>query len=92
MVSPRSGFALNEVTRNPWVWGAIILCVGLLVAAVYVPILSKVLGTVEPGAEGWLLVVGMSLAPLLLGQAARSVSQILRRHGRQVGPRYGGTE
>jgi len=82
MVSPRSGFALNEVTRNPWVWGAVILCIGLLAAAVYVPILSEVLGTVEPGREGWTLVIGLSLAPLLVGQSVRSIGQVLRRRGR----------
>ena len=54
MVSSRSGVFVNEVTRNPWIWAAVVLCVGLLAASVYVPILSKVLGTVEPGREGWL--------------------------------------
>ncbi|MBW2215506.1 MAG: cation transporting ATPase C-terminal domain-containing protein [Deltaproteobacteria bacterium] len=52
MVSPRSGFVFNEVTRNPWIWGAVILCTGLLVAAVYVPILSEVLGT-KRGGSWW---------------------------------------
>jgi Ca2+-transporting ATPase len=92
MVSPRSGLLLNEVTRNPWVWGAIVLCIGLLLAAIYVPLLSNVLGTVDPGPKGWSLVVGLSLAPVLLGQTVRSVSQMLRRHGRQVGSRRGGTD
>ena len=53
---------------------------------------DEVLGTVEPGPEGWVLVVGLSLAPVLVGQTVRSVSQILRRRGRQVGPRHGGTD
>jgi Ca2+-transporting ATPase len=92
MVSRRSGFARNEVTRNPWVWGAVILCIGLLLAAVYVPILSRVLGTVEPGTEGWTLIVGLSLAPLAIGQIVRSIGQVLRRRGRQVGSRRGGLD
>lgn len=85
MISPRSGFVFNEVTRNPWIWGAIVLCLGLLVAAVYVPILSEVLGTEEPGPEGWMLVLTLSLAPVLLGQTLRAISQIRRKYGRQVG-------
>ena len=84
MVSPRSGFVFNEVTRNPWIWGAIILCIGLLVAAVYVPILSEVLGTEEPGKEGWLLVLTLSFAPVLVGQGLRAVGQIRRKYGRQA--------
>jgi len=90
MVSPRSGFVRNEVTRNPWVWGAVILCTGLLVAAVYVPILSEVLGTEEPGREGWMLILTLSLAPVLVGQSMRAISQIRRRYGRQVDPERGG--
>ena len=80
-----------EVTRNPWIWGAVILCTGLLVAAVYVPILSEVLGTEEPGKEGWLLVVTLSFAPVVVGQGLRAISQIRRRYGRQVDPEHGGT-
>jgi P-type Ca2+ transporter type 2C len=85
MVAPRSGFFINEVTRNPWIWGAFILCVGLLAAAVYVPILSEVLGTEEPGAAGWMLVLTLSLTPVLVGQTLRAISQIRRKYGRQLG-------
>jgi len=49
MVSSRSGVFVNDVTRNRWVWAAVALCVLLLAASVYVPVLSKVLGTVERG-------------------------------------------
>ncbi|MGB9339138.1 MAG: cation-translocating P-type ATPase C-terminal domain-containing protein, partial [Polyangiales bacterium] len=90
MVSPRSGFVFNEVTRNPWIWAAIVLCIGLLAAAVYVPILSEVLGTVEPGKEGWLLVFTLSLAPVLVGQSMRAIGQIRRKYGRQVDLERGG--
>jgi len=91
MVSPRSGLISNEVTRNPWVWGAVILCLGLLVAAIYVPILSEVLGTEEPGAKGWILVLALSLAPVLVGQTLRAISQFRRKYGSQVGVRRGAT-
>ena len=84
MVSPRSGFVFNEVTRNPWIWAAVILCLGLLVAAVYVPILSEVLGTEEPGPAGWMLVLSLSLAPVLVGQTLRAISQIRRKYRRDV--------
>jgi len=79
MVSPRSGFFLNEVTRNPWIWAAVVLCIGLLLASVYVPILSEVLGTVEPGREGWWLVLTLSFAPVVVGQSLRVASRIVRR-------------
>jgi Ca2+-transporting ATPase len=59
----------NEITANRFVWGALALCTGLLLAAVYLPVLSDVLGTVDPGWRGWLLVASASLAPLLAGPA-----------------------
>ncbi|MGQ4650209.1 HAD-IC family P-type ATPase [Lyngbya aestuarii] len=63
-----SGFLRNEVTTNPYVWGALVLCTGLLLIAVYVPFLSTALQTVDPGVNGWLLIIGMSLVPLVVGQ------------------------
>lgn len=62
-----SSFLNNDVFRNPWIWGAIMLCAALLLAAVYLPGLNDVLGTKDPGWEGWLLLLGLSLIPLLVG-------------------------
>ncbi|NDJ35500.1 MAG: HAD-IC family P-type ATPase, partial [Chloroflexi bacterium] len=60
----------NEVTTNLYVWGALVLCSLLLVGTVYVPFMSNVLNTVNPGAQGWLLIAGGSLFPLVVGQIA----------------------
>jgi len=57
----------NDVTRNAFVWGALILCVVLVLGAVYVPGAGPVLHTVQPGLAAWLLVAGTSFVPLLLG-------------------------
>ncbi|MCB2414012.1 cation-transporting P-type ATPase [Demequina sp. TTPB684] len=78
--SPGSKVLRNEITRNPWVWGAIALCIVLLVAAVYVPVLSDVLQTHMLSGEAWGLVLIMSLIPLVAGQAVR---QLQRRAGVQ---------
>jgi Ca2+-transporting ATPase len=58
----------NEITTNLFIWGALVLCLGLLMAAVYLPFLADLLGTVPPGLSGWALVAAMSLVPVLLGQ------------------------
>lgn len=68
MRDPGTGFFRNEVTRNPFVWAALALCAGLLVVAVYLPGLSLVLSLEPPGANGWLLILGMSLVPWAVGQ------------------------
>ena len=63
-----SGLLLNEITANRSVWGALVLCTGLLLLAVYLPGLSGILKLSAPGGHGWALVAVMSLAPLTAGQ------------------------
>ena len=69
MRSPRSGLLRNVVVGNRYVWGAILLCTGLLLTAVHIPILSGVLSLTPLPAEGWMLVGAGSLFPLGVGQA-----------------------
>ncbi|MGB3199847.1 MAG: cation-transporting P-type ATPase [Nodosilinea sp.] len=61
----------NEVTRNPYVWGALGICTLILLAAVYVPGLSDALGTTGLSARSWGLVFGASLIPLVVGQLGK---------------------
>ncbi len=63
----------NEVTRNPYVWGALALCVALVALGIYVPALSLVLGIHPPGAPGWGLVAIAGAVPLAVGQIVRAV-------------------
>jgi Ca2+-transporting ATPase len=67
----------NQVTANKFVWGALGLCVVLILLAVYVPGLSDILGTARLPVTGWLLVGGWSFVPLILGQVAHLIA---RRH------------
>lgn len=63
-----SRILVNEVTGNPWVWGAILLCLGLIAAAIWVPGLSVILHLPDPGRAGLLLAALASLGPLVAGQ------------------------
>jgi Ca2+-transporting ATPase len=68
MREPEAGLVRNDITRNVYVWGAVVLCIGLLLAAVYLPPLARVLKVADPGVAGWLLALGMSAVPLVVGQ------------------------
>ncbi|MDJ0938674.1 MAG: cation-translocating P-type ATPase [Woeseiaceae bacterium] len=70
---------VNEITRNIWIWVAVVLCVVLVLLAVYVPVLNGVLRLVDPGADGWLLILGMSFVPVV-------VAPLLRRFSRSPPP------
>jgi magnesium-transporting ATPase (P-type) len=63
-----SNLLRNEITTNPYIWGALVICTGLLLVATYAPGLSDILQLVDPGLQGWGLILGTSLLPLVLGQ------------------------
>ncbi|MDR8393273.1 cation-transporting P-type ATPase [Aliifodinibius sp. S!AR15-10] len=68
MRSSSSGIFNNTIVRNRWVWGALVLCLLLLLMAVYIPPIALVLQIQPPTILGWGIVFGFSLIPLLAGQ------------------------
>jgi Ca2+-transporting ATPase len=75
MRSTQSHLLRNEITKNRYVWAALLLCSGLLGATAYVPGLSTVLSLSAPGPAAWALIGALSLAPLAVGQSVKSVRQ-----------------
>jgi Ca2+-transporting ATPase len=65
----------NEITRNIWIWLAIAICFVLILAAIYTPILSDLLRLTDPGTEGWLLILSMSLVPLVFAPLVDRVAR-----------------
>ncbi len=63
-----SGIFSNEISKNPYVWGALALCIGLIALALWLPGLSDILRLPSPGPTGLTLAAAMSLAPLILAQ------------------------
>jgi P-type Ca2+ transporter type 2C len=68
-----SGVLDNEIVQNPWIWAALALCLLLLLAAVYVPGVNSLLKVTDPGLNGWALVAGASLLPLVAGQVLKGL-------------------
>ena len=73
MRDAESGWFLNAITRNRYVWAALALSSALLLVAVYVPVFAETLLLYPPSAQSWLLIVVMSLLPLVLGQIGKSI-------------------
>jgi len=76
MRDSRRNWIRNEISNNAWIWAAIALCLLLIVGAVYTPGANTLLGLVSPGPTGWLLIVGMSLIPLVLGPFIRKPAKL----------------
>jgi Ca2+-transporting ATPase len=68
----------NDITQNPFIWGAVLVCTGLLLTAVYFPPLAALLRVTTPTFREWFLIIGMSLIPLVIGQ----VLKLGRRHNK----------
>jgi len=58
----------NSVTRNPYVWGAIALCLALVALAIWEPTLAHVLRLEPPGRDGLALAAALSCLPVMIGQ------------------------
>ncbi|PAY10609.1 ATPase [Bradyrhizobium sp. UFLA03-84] len=69
MRDSKSPLVLNEITRNGWLWSALLLCAMLLAVPPYLPPAARLLQLAPPTAEMWLIVVLLSLAPLVVTQA-----------------------
>jgi Ca2+-transporting ATPase len=65
---------VNSVTTNPWVWGALGVSMALILASIYFPPLASVLVTVPPTAQGWGIILGMSLIPFTVIQILKAVN------------------
>ena len=63
-----SNFWRNEIATNPFIWIALLICTSLLMMSLYVPMIAKVLKVVDPGIEGWAIILGASLIPFIFGQ------------------------
>ncbi|TNE60931.1 MAG: cation-transporting P-type ATPase [Alphaproteobacteria bacterium] len=72
MRSRRTPLFNNGIVRNPFIWVAEGLCLLLLAAAMKVPALAAVLYLAPLDGAGWAVVLGASLIPLVLAQAAKS--------------------
>ncbi|TPQ35606.1 ATPase [Bradyrhizobium guangdongense] len=70
---PHSSLFVNEVTRNGWLWSALLLCAVLLAVPPYLPPAAHLLHLARPTADMWLVVVVFSLTPVIVTQTVSAV-------------------
>ncbi len=74
MSDSQEGMFVNDVTRNGFVWGALLFCTALLLAATFTPVAAELLHLQAPEPNTWALIAVMSAVPLLLGQIGKRVA------------------
>jgi P-type Ca2+ transporter type 2C len=67
--------AFTRPFANPWLWAALLMCLFLQTAAVYWPLLQKVLRTVPLSASDVAVVVACCLTPLAIVEAQKLVQR-----------------
>ncbi|NGP89891.1 cation-translocating P-type ATPase [Fodinibius halophilus] len=72
MRSRQSTLMNNSIVRNYWVWGAILLCIALILGALYIPPIALVMKLSAPEWSGWIVVFTLSLSPLFIGQILKA--------------------
>lgn len=73
MASGRSHLLVNEITRNKFVWFALLICVGLLALVYAIPQMRLVLGMEVLPGKVWLVSVVAALIPLVLIQTYKII-------------------
>jgi Ca2+-transporting ATPase len=87
-----AGVLRNEITANPWIWAALVVCAALLLLAVHWPPLAELLTLVDPGVRGWATALMCAAIPLVLGQVALLFADRDAARRRGSGPRHAGNE
>jgi P-type Ca2+ transporter type 2C len=68
MRHPQSHLFGNEVTRNPWLWGSLVLCTVLLAMPPYLAPAAHVLHLAPPTSTMWAIIFAFSAAPAVVTQ------------------------
>lgn len=74
MTEKGSPLIWNEITKNHFIWLAILLCFTLLFAALYIPIFSEALDLTFIGFESWMLILIGGSVPLIIGRLVSWIS------------------
>ncbi|MEJ7912962.1 MAG: HAD-IC family P-type ATPase, partial [Chitinophagaceae bacterium] len=66
--SRKISFFTNEITRNLYIWGALLLCIIIIAVFYFVNPLNTSIGLQTLTASNWLIIVVTSIAPVFLIQ------------------------
>ncbi|HXF38527.1 MAG TPA: cation-transporting P-type ATPase [Blastocatellia bacterium] len=71
----RTRSAFDGLNRNPLVWVATAIVIGLQFIAIYVSPIARVLNTTRLTPTDWLIAVGAVIAPILFVEATKSIAR-----------------
>jgi len=75
MSSPHSKLLVNDITKNKFIWLAILICTGLMLLVYAIPQMRLVLGLQVLSINVWLVCILTSLLPLVLMQLQKMIGK-----------------
>lgn len=75
--SRKISFLNNEITRNKFIWGALLLCIAIIAVFYFISPLNKYIGLQMLSINTWLIIVATSIAPVFLIQLFKRVFKII---------------
>jgi len=79
MSSMKSNFFLNDITKNKFVWLAILLCTGILIGVYIIPYTRLVLGLETLPTEALVVCISCSFIPVVVVQAYKIIFKTIKR-------------
>lgn len=65
----------NQVTRNKYVWGAVALCVTVIIVSYFIPQINNILSFQELSLKTWGLIALTSVLPVITIQTLKEISK-----------------
>jgi len=69
-------FFVNEVTKNLYIWGAIVICIAIVIVVYFIPPVKEALSLSVVNGQELLLIIGFSLLPIVLIQFVKRVLKL----------------
>ena len=69
----------HRLFTNGWLWAAVLVCLILQVAAVYVPLLQKILHTSSPLPTDWAVILACSLLPVAVVECVKLLASLVAK-------------
>jgi Ca2+-transporting ATPase len=66
----------SRLFANGWLWAAVMTCLVLQAAAVYVPLLQRVLHTVPPTVSEWTVIACCSMLPVVVVELVKVLQRV----------------
>lgn len=63
----------NQVTRNKYIWMALIFCITVLMAAYFIPVLAEILSFENLGLKEWIVIGISGLLPTIIIQTIKQI-------------------